>query len=217
MSMESMLAVNEHLLDLLQHRTSPLSIRAAYCYLISNSLHSNECSFSDFHIAQAFDRILAQFQHSLSLLILRVVKIQGNLDSVESRLEVVHDLVAMETGALMVEKSDVLADILMVVGLNRHRILRLDNQLQALKEVARYHTAAARYLAGTFYGLAQLQEAMELLRSLATGVGLVEGVPMEVLIDALTVGIQRLCHAGRFGPTLETGYGRGHLLLASKR
>jgi len=57
---------------------------------------------------------------------------------------------------------------------------------------------------------------MELLRSLATGVGLVEGVPMEVLIDALTVGIQRLCHTGRFGPTLETGYDRGHLLLASK-
>jgi len=214
--MESMLAVNEHLLDLLQHRVPPLSIRAAYCYLISNSLHSNECSFSDLHIAQAFDRVLAQFQHSLTLLLLRTVEIQGNLDSVESRLEVVHDLVAMETSALMVEKSDVLADILTVVGLNRRRILRLDSQLQALKEVARYRTAAARYLAGTFSGLAQLQEAMELLRSLATGVGLVEGVPMEVLIDALTVGIQRLCHTGRFGPTLETGYDRGHLLLASK-
>jgi len=211
-----MLVVNEYLLDLLQHRIPPFSVRAAYCYLIGNSLHSNECSFLDFHIAQAFDHVLAQFQHSLSLLILRAVEIQGNLDSVESRLEVVHDLVAMETGSLMVEKSDVLADILTVVGLNRHRILRLDNQLQALKEVSRYRTAAARYLAGTFSGLAQLQEAMELLRSLATGVGLVEGVPMEVLIDALTVGIQRLRRAGRFGPTLETGYDKGRLLLASK-
>ena len=138
-----MLVVNEYLLDLLQHRIPPFSVRAAYCYLIGNSLHSNECSFLDFHIAQAFDHVLAQFQHSLSLLILRAVEIQGNLDSVESRLEVVHDLVAMETGSLMVEKSDVLTDILMVVGLNRHRILRLDNQLQALKEVSRYRTAAA--------------------------------------------------------------------------
>ncbi|KAL4062290.1 hypothetical protein V8B97DRAFT_2026856 [Scleroderma yunnanense] len=215
-TVDIMLAVNEHLLNLLQHRIPPLSTRAAYCYLIGNSMHSNECSFSDFHIAQAFDRVLVQFQHSLSLLILRAVEIQGNLDSVESRLEVVHDLVAMETGALMVEKSDVLADILSVVGLNRRRISRLDGQLQALKEVARYRTAAARYLAGTFSGLAQLQEAMELLRSLATGVGLVEGVPMEVLVDALTVGIQRLRHTGRFGPTLETGYNKGRPLLASK-
>jgi len=144
-----------------------------------------------------------------------VVEIQGNLDSIKSCLEVVHDLVAMETSSLMVKKSDVLADILMVVGLNRRRILRLDNQLQALKEVARYRTAAARYLAGIFSGLAQLQEATELLRSLTTGVSLVEGVLMEVLINALTVGIQRLRCAGRFGPTLETGYDKGRLLLVS--
>ncbi|KIO04921.1 hypothetical protein M404DRAFT_949658 [Pisolithus tinctorius Marx 270] len=123
-------------------------------------------------LAQAFDRILFQFRHSLSLLILRAVKIQGNLDSIESCLEVVRDLVAMEASVLMVEKSDVLANILTV-----------------------------------------LQETMELLRSLVTGVGLVEGVPLEALVDALTVGIQRLHHTGRFGPTRPTGYNREHQLL----
>jgi len=47
---------------------------------------------------------------------------------------------------------------------------------------------------------------MEVLRSLATGAGLVEGVPMEVLINAFTAGIGRLHHAGRLSPTLETSY-----------
>ncbi|KIK19660.1 hypothetical protein PISMIDRAFT_13500 [Pisolithus microcarpus 441] len=209
--MESMLTVNDHLLSLLWNQIPPLSIKAAYCYVIGNSLHSDECSSSRFHISQAFDHILFQFQHSLSLLILRAVEIQGNLDSVESRLEVVRDLVAMEASGLKVQKSDALSDILTVVGLNRRYILRLDSEMQALKDVACYRTAAAQYLAGTFSGLEQLQETMELLRSLATGVGLIEGMPLETLIDVLTVSIQRLR-----GSALETGYSRGRPLLGGR-
>ncbi|KAI5989720.1 hypothetical protein EDD15DRAFT_2370445 [Pisolithus albus] len=191
MTMESMLTVNDHLLSLLWNQISPLSIKAA------------------FHITQAFDRVLFQFQHSLSLLILCGVEIEGNLDSVESRLEVVRDLVAMEASGLKVQKSDVLADILTVVGLNWRYISRLDSQMQALKDIARYRTAATRYLAGTFSGLEQLQETMELLRSLAMGIGLIEGMPLETLIDALTVSIQRLR-----GSALETGHSmRGLPLL----
>ncbi|KAI5990913.1 hypothetical protein EDD15DRAFT_2369258 [Pisolithus albus] len=210
-TVDIMLTVNDHLLSLLRNRISPLSFKAAYCYVIGNSLHSDKCSSSSFHISQAFDRILFQFQHSLSLLILRAVEIQGNLDSVESRLEVVRDLVAMEASGLKVQKSDALSDILTVVGLNWRYISRLDSQMQALKDIARYRTAAARYLAGTFSGLEQLQETMELLRSLATGVGLIEGMPLETLIDVLTVGIQRLR-----GSALETGYSRGRPLLGSR-
>ncbi|KAI5983029.1 hypothetical protein EDD15DRAFT_2376911 [Pisolithus albus] len=211
-TMESMLTVNDHLLNLLRNRISPFSVKAAYCYVIGNSLHSNECSSSNFHIAQAFDRVLFQFQHSLSILIMRAVEIQGNLDGIESRLEVVRDLVAMEASGLRDQKTDVLADILTIVGLNRRHISKLDSQIQALKDISRYRTAAARYLAGTFSGLEQLQEVMELLRSLATGIGLIEGMPLEALIDALTVGIQRLRHTGRLGSAQETSYSRGRQL-----
>ncbi|KIK19044.1 hypothetical protein PISMIDRAFT_13942 [Pisolithus microcarpus 441] len=206
-----MLTVNDHLLSLLRNWIPLLSIKAAYCYVIGNSLHSDKCSSSRFHISQAFDRILFQFQHSLSLLILHVVEIQGNLDSVKSHLEVVCDLVAMEASGLKVQKSDALSNILTVVGLNWWYISRLDSQMQALKDVARYCTAATRYLAGTFSGLEQLQETMELLRSLATGVGLIEGMPLETLIDVLTIGIQRL-----HGSALETGYSRGRPLLGGR-
>ncbi|KAI5981327.1 hypothetical protein EDD15DRAFT_2379802 [Pisolithus albus] len=212
-SMESMLTVNDHLLNLLRNRISPFSVKAAYCYVIGNSLHANECSSSNTRITQAFDRVLFQFQHSLSLLILRAVEIQGNLDSVESRLEIVRDLVAMEASSLKVQKSDVLADILTVVGLNRRYIVRLDSQLQALEDISRYRTAAARYLAGAFSGLEQLQEVMELLRSPATGVSLLDGMPLEALIDALTAGIQRLHHTGRSRSTVEAIY-RGRQLLS---
>lgn len=203
---ERMLAVNKHLLNLLQHRIPPVSTHAAYCSIVGNALHSDGCSASDLHIAQAFNNVLLQFQNSLSMLILRAVEVQGNLDSVESRLDVVCNLVAMETGILMSEKSDILADILTVVGLHRRRISRLDDKLQALKKITRYHAVSVRYLAGAFSGLAELQESMEVLRSLVTGAGLVEGVPMEVLIDAFTAGIGRLRDAGRLSPTLETSY-----------
>ncbi|KAI6003562.1 hypothetical protein EDC04DRAFT_2908190 [Pisolithus marmoratus] len=207
-TVDIMLTVNDHLLSLLQNWISPLCIKAAYCYVVGNSLHLDECSSSSFHIGQAFDRVLLQFQHSLSLLISHVVEIQGNLDSIESRLEVVRDLVAMEASSLKDQKPDVLSDILTVVGLNWQYISRLDSQMQALKDITYYRTAATRYLAGTFSSLEQLQETMELLRSLATGVGLIEGMLLETLIDVLTIGIQRLC-----GSALETGYSRGRPLL----
>lgn len=77
------------------------------------------------------------------MLILHAVEVQGNLDSVESWLDVVHNLVAMETGTLMAEKSDILADILTIMGLHRHHILGLDGKLQALKKITHYHAASA--------------------------------------------------------------------------
>ena len=113
-----MLAVNENLLHLLHRRISPISALSAYCYAIGNSLHSNECAASDVHIAQALEQTLFQFQLALSALIRRVVQVPGSLDGIESHLDAIGDLVVMESGILIAERSEVLAGLLTFLGLN---------------------------------------------------------------------------------------------------
>lgn len=187
-----MLAVNENLLHLLHRRISPVSALSAYCYTIGNSLRSNECAASDAHISQAFEQTLFQFQLALSALIRRVVQVQGSLDGIESHLDAIGDLVVMENGILIAERSEVLAGLLTFLGLNRQRMERLDSQLRSLQEINRYRALATRYVTGTLSGLTDLEEALEVLRSLAVGAGLIDGIPMEVIVNALSKGVERL-------------------------
>ena len=187
-----MLAVNENLLHLLHRRISPVSALSAYCYTIGNSLRSNECAASDAHISQAFEQTLFQFQLALSALIRRVVQVQGSLDGIESHLDAISDLVVMENGILIAERSEVLAGLLTFLGLNRQRMERLDSQLRSLQEINRYRALATRYVTGTLSGLTDLEEALEVLRSLAVGAGLIDGIPMEVIVNALSKGVERL-------------------------
>lgn len=190
--------VNEHLLGLLRTRISPSSGLSAYCYIIGNTLHSDHCSSSSLHVTEAYDRALYQFQQVLSSLLIRVTQVQGSLDSIEARLGVVCDLVILETGVIMSDKSDILNHILALLKLPSQRAIKLNAQLQSLREVAHHRTLATRYVAGTMEGLQELGESMEVLRSVTLGAMLVDGVPMEVIIASLSKGIERVHHAGRF-------------------
>jgi len=199
-----MLAVNENLLHILQHRVSPVSLLAAYCRTIGNSLRSNDCAASTLRITQAFDQTLFQFQQALSMLIRRVTQVQGSLDGIEIRLEVIRDLVAMENGVLIAERSDILTGLLASLGMHRQRVARLDFQLRSLQDVARYRALTTRYVTNTMSGLSELEEALEVLRSLALGAGLIDGVSMDVIVHAFTKGVERL-HG-----QVQTGYSNSH-------
>ncbi|KAI5994991.1 hypothetical protein EDD15DRAFT_2365880 [Pisolithus albus] len=191
-----MQAVNENLLHLLQHRVSPISVLSAYCYAVGNSLSSNHCAASDPHITQAFEQMLFQFQLALSSLICRVVQVQGSLDGIESRLEVIRELAAMESKTLAVEHSEVLAALLTFLGLNRRRIEMLESKRRSLQDITCYRAEATRYVTNTLVGLTELEEALEVLRSMVQGAGLIDGVSMEVIIRALMKGTDRLRQAG---------------------
>ncbi|KAI6100301.1 hypothetical protein F5141DRAFT_1218858 [Pisolithus sp. B1] len=200
-------AVNENLLHLLQHRIPPISALSAYCYTVGNSLRSNECAASDPRITQAFEQMLFQFQLALSSLMRRVVQVQGSLDGIESRLEVIRDLAALESNALTVEHSEVLAALLTFLGLNRRRVEMLESKRRSLQDITRYRAEATRYVTSTLSGLMELEQALEVLRSMAQGAGLIDGVPMEVITRALMKGTERLRQAGgsetrSFAPSL---------------
>ncbi|KAI6097364.1 hypothetical protein EDD17DRAFT_1770171 [Pisolithus thermaeus] len=189
-------AVNENLLHLLQHRISPISALSAYCYTVGNSLRLNECAASDLRITQAFEQMLFQFQLALSSLVRQVVQVQGSLDCIESRLEVIRDLAAMESNALAVEHTEVLAALLTSLGLNRQRIEMLESKRRSLQDITRYHAEATQYVTSTLSGLMELEEALEVLWSIARGAGLIDGVPMEVIIRTLMEGVERLHQSG---------------------
>ncbi|KAI6115426.1 hypothetical protein EV401DRAFT_1889581 [Pisolithus croceorrhizus] len=191
-------AVNENLLHLLQHRIPPISALSAYCYTVGNSLRSNECAASDPRITQAFEQMLFQFQLALS----KAPWMASNL-----ALRLSCDLAALESNALTVEHSEVLAALLTFLGLNRRRVEMLESKRRSLQDITRYRAEATRYVTSTLSGLMELEQALEVLRSMAQGAGLIDGVPMEVITCALMKGTERLRQAGggetrSFAPSL---------------
>ena len=187
-----MLAVNENFLCLLHHRISPTSLLAVYCHAVGNSFCSNDCAASNLRITQAFNQTLFQFQQALSALIQQVVQVQGSLDGIKIRLEVICDLIAIENSVLIPEWLDTLTGLLASLGLHCQQVARLDLQLKSLQDVARYRALTTRYVSSTTLGLSELEEALEVLRSLALGAGLIDGVLMDVIINAFTKGVVRL-------------------------
>ena len=200
-----MVAVNEHLLLLLQNRISPTSALSAYCYVIGNYLDSNKCSFSSLRITVAYQKMLAQFQEVLSVLLLRASIVQGNLDSIEAKLGVIRDLVALESGTIISQQSDPLTYILTLLKLPTQRMARLNAQLRSIQEISRLRVAATWLVARTFTGLQELEGALEVLKSMALGAELVDGVPMEVIINTFAKGIDRVRHTSHAQLTLSEG------------
>ncbi|KIK20273.1 hypothetical protein PISMIDRAFT_13104 [Pisolithus microcarpus 441] len=195
-TVDVMQAVNKNLLHLLQHCILPISVLSAYCYTVGNSLSSNDCAASDHHITQAFEQMLFQFQLTLSSLIHRVVQVQGSLDGIESHLGFIRELAAMESNTLAVEHSEVLAALLTFLGLNRRQIEMLESKRRSLQDITHYRAEATWYVTNTLAGLMELEEALEVLRSMVQGAGLIDGVSMEVIIHALMKGTDRLRQAG---------------------
>ncbi|KAI5988198.1 hypothetical protein EDD15DRAFT_2371628 [Pisolithus albus] len=145
------------------------------------------------------ENLLHLLQHRISPISVHSVycyTVQGSLDRIESRLEVVRDLAAMETDTLTVEHSEVLAALLTYLGLNRRRIEMLESKRRSLQDVTRYRAAATRYVTNTLAGLMELEEALEVLRSMVQGADLLDEVSMEVIICALMKGTDRLRQAG---------------------
>lgn len=127
---------------------------------------------------------------------------QGNLDIIEAKLGIIRDLVALESGTIMSEQSDPLTYILTLLKLPTQRMARLNAQFRSIQEINRLRIAATWLVSRTFAGLQELEGALEMLKSMALGAELVDGVPMEVIINTFAKGIERVRHTSRAQLTL---------------
>lgn len=102
----------------------------------------------------------------------------------------------------MSEQSDPLTYILTLLKLPTQRMARLNAQFRSIQEINHLRIAAMWLVSRTFAGLQELEGALEMLKSMALGAELVDGVPMEVIINTFAKGIERVRHTSRAQLTL---------------
>jgi len=111
----------------------------------------------------------------------------------EEHLMVLHEITHRDNKELKAAQEDVLAEIWTWVGGNKHRLRRMDYNLDLLKNVEQYRRRALAHVAATLQTLHTLDADMEELRTRVAAPEIVgDGIPIEVHIKSIKAGIDRL-------------------------
>ena len=133
-------------------------------------------------------------EEQISSLITEAQALLSILDNLDSRLDIIADI-AERDGLKAESNRDELFEYLWTkLGGNRASVKRLETQLQLLRDVGSYRRIAWAHVTNTIVKLQAIRDNLEDLRervAMPETVGTAQ-VPLEVHIDAINLGIQRL-------------------------
>lgn len=118
----------------------------------------------------------------------------GILDNLDGRLEVIADISMRDGLKAQDNKDELFAYLWTKLGGNRSSVKKLENQLQLLRDVGNYKRIAWAHVTTTIVKLQAIRDNLEDLRervALPETLG-TDQVPLEVHIDAINLGIERL-------------------------
>lgn len=116
------------------------------------------------------------------------------LDNLDNRLDLIASIAARDGIKINDNKEELFAYLWTKVGGNRASVSKLENQINLLKDVGAYRRLAWAHVTTTVVKLQAIQHDLEDLRervALPEVVG-VDRVPLEVHIDTINLGIDRL-------------------------
>ena len=129
------------------------------------------------------DGLIAEAQALLSI-----------LDNLDSRLDVIASISTRDGLKAEENRDELFAYLWTKLGGNRSSVKKLDQQIQLLRDVGAYRRIAWAHVTSTIVKLQAIRDNLEDLRervAMPETVG-TETVPLEVHIDAINLGIQRL-------------------------
>ncbi|EMC99156.1 hypothetical protein BAUCODRAFT_65582 [Baudoinia panamericana UAMH 10762] len=115
------------------------------------------------------------------------------LDNLDGRLDVIAAIATRDGIKAQDNKEELFAMLWTKLGGNRNSVAKLEQQLQLLKEVGAYRRLAWAHVSTTIVKLQAIRDQLEDLRervALPETVG--EKVPLEVHINSINLGIERL-------------------------
>nr|POE66134.1 hypothetical protein CFP56_54396 [Quercus suber] len=116
------------------------------------------------------------------------------LDNLDGRLDVIASIAARDGLKVGANKEELFAYLWTKIGGNRSSVAKLESQISLLEEVGAYRRLAWAHVTTTMVKLQAIQHDLEDLRervALPETVG-VDRVPLEVHIDSINHGIERL-------------------------
>ncbi|KAK5708489.1 hypothetical protein LTR17_020668 [Elasticomyces elasticus] len=137
------------------------------------------------HTGAVEEQILTLIQEAQALL--------GILDNLDGRLDVIASISTRDGLKVAGNKEELFAYLWTKLGGNRSSVSKLENQLTLLKEVTAYKRLAWAHVTTTIVKLQGIQATLEDLRERVAGPEVLgERVPLEVHIESINLGIERL-------------------------
>ena len=117
----------------------------------------------------------------------------GHLLQLEEHLMILYEVTHRNNEELTAAQEDVLAELWTWLGGNKHRLRKIDNNLDLLKNVERYRRKALAHVVATLHALQTLDADMEELRTRVAAPDIVgDKIPVEVHMKSIKAGVERL-------------------------
>ncbi|KAK5732420.1 hypothetical protein LTR17_010596 [Elasticomyces elasticus] len=137
------------------------------------------------HTGAVEEQILTLIQEAQALL--------GILENLDGRLDVIAAISTRDGMKVAGNKEELFAYLWTKLGGNRSSVSKLENQLTLLKEVTAYKRLAWAHVTTTIVKLQGIQATLEDVRERVAGPEVLgERVPLEVHIESINLGIERL-------------------------
>lgn len=117
------------------------------------------------------------------------------LTNLEDRLEVIHSIVLRDKDHVDVKKDEILAELWTILGGNRGKLSKMNNQLDLLHQVTTYRTTAYVHVSLTIVKLQEISSGLEDLRERVGAPGVLRDrhdIPLSVHLDSIQRGVERL-------------------------
>ena len=136
------------------------------------------------------------------------------LQNLEDRLEVIHSISFASSQSAQVSKDEILTHLWTMLGGNRAQLSKYNHHLRLLRQLGEYRTQAFAHVSGTILKLQAMGAELEELRTRVDAAGLEKEyghkkeVPLEVHIESIRLGVERLEEGRARAREVERGYVR---------
>ncbi|ETI20703.1 hypothetical protein G647_07045 [Cladophialophora carrionii CBS 160.54] len=133
------------------------------------------------------------------------------LQNLEDRLDVIHAIAMHDNIAAQAEKDEILSHLWTLLGGNRAKLGKFNNQLGLLRQVGQYRKVAWAHVSATILKLQAMGAELEELRSRVSSAEVLRGhkeIPLAVHVENIRLGVQRLEEGRDRARKLEQGHVR---------
>ena len=146
------------------------------------------------------ETVLGTFLVSMDNIARQIVRLRdeaetslGHLLWLEEHLVALYEVTHRDNEELTAAQEDVLAELWTWLGGNKHKLRKIDDNLNLLKNVERYRQKALAHVVATLHALQALDADMEELRTRVAAPEIVgDEIPVEVHIKSIKAGVERL-------------------------
>ncbi|KIY01896.1 uncharacterized protein Z520_02034 [Fonsecaea multimorphosa CBS 102226] len=133
------------------------------------------------------------------------------LQNLEDRLDVIHAIALRDNIAAQAGKDEILSHLWTLLGGNRAKLGKYNNQLTLLRQVGQYRKVAWAHVSATILKLQAMGAELEELRTRVSSAEVLRGhkeIPLAVHVENIRLGVQRLEEGREKARRLEQGHVR---------